>query len=106
MSENVPDQAREKSGEQASERVTVLFVCVGNCVRSQMAEAVALHCASDVMMVESAGLRPLGFIDPTSMAVMQERGISMEGQYSKGLHSHKLATPVLTINMSGVPGET
>jgi arsenate reductase (thioredoxin) len=114
MSENLTDDAprqvsQEASGsepEQTSERVTVLFVCVGNCVRSQMAEAIARHCASDVMTVESAGLRPLGFIDPTSMAVMQERGISMEGQYSKGLHSHRLATPILTINMSGVPGES
>lgn len=110
MSEHLPDATSQQSPEQWSketpERVTVLFVCVGNCVRSQMAEAIARHCASDVMTVESAGLRPLGFIDPTSMAVMQERGISMEGQYSKGLHSHKLATPVLTINMSGVPGET
>jgi protein-tyrosine-phosphatase len=30
----------------------------------------------------------------------------MEGQYSKGLHSHHLTTPILTINMSGVPGES
>jgi len=114
MSEKAPEQSpkqpperpHDQQDEQASDRVTVLFVCVGNCVRSQMAEAVARHCASDVMTVESAGLRPLGFIDPTSMAVCKERGISMDGQYSKGLHSHKLATPVLTINMSGVPGET
>jgi protein-tyrosine-phosphatase len=89
-----------------AEQVIVLFVCVGNCVRSQMAEAIARHCAADVMAAESAGLRPLGFIDPTAKAVMDERGISMEGQFSKGLHNHTLSKPELTINMSGVPGES
>lgn len=106
MSEQSPELPSAQDTGQVSDKVTVLFVCVGNCVRSQMAEAIARHCASDVMTVESAGLRPLGFIDPTSQAVMKERGISMDGQYSKGLHSHKLAAPTLTINMSGVPGES
>jgi arsenate reductase len=86
------------------EPVKVLFVCVGNCVRSQMAEAVARHCASDIIVAESAGIRPLGFIDPTARSVLAERGVSMNGQYSKGLHSHKLGKPDLIINMSGMPG--
>jgi arsenate reductase (thioredoxin) len=88
------------------EQVKVLFVCVGNCVRSQMAEAIARHLASDIIAAESAGLRPLGFIDPTARSVLQQRGISMDGQTSKGLHSHMLASPDLIINMSGMPGET
>ena len=89
-----------------AEQLVVLFVCVGNCVRSQMAEALARHYAGDIIAAESAGLRPLGFIDPTARAVLQERGISMDGQFSKGLHSHVLSTPHLTINMSGVPGKS
>jgi arsenate reductase (thioredoxin) len=89
-----------------AQRVNVLFVCIGNCVRSQMAEAIARHCASDVIAAESAGVRPLGFIDPTARSVLAERGISMDGQYSKGLHSHKLGKPDLIINMSGMPGES
>lgn len=88
-----------------ADMVNVLFVCVGNCVRSQMAEAIARHCASDVIAAESAGVRPLGFIDPTAMAVCQERGISMDGQFSKGLHSHALKQANLIINMSGMAGE-
>lgn len=86
--------------------VKILFVCVGNCVRSQMAEAVARHSATDIIQAESAGLRPLGFIDPTAKAVVEERGISMDGQFSKGLHSHSLGTADLIINMSGVPGSS
>jgi arsenate reductase (thioredoxin) len=89
-----------------AEQVIVLFVCVGNCVRSQMAEALARHYAADIIAAESAGLRPLGFIDPTARAVIEERGISMDGQFSKGLHNHGLSTPHLTINMSGVPGHS
>jgi arsenate reductase (thioredoxin) len=85
--------------------VKVLFVCVGNCVRSQMAEAIARHWASDVIAAESAGVRPLGFIDPTARSVLAERGVSMDGQYSKGLHNHKLGQPDLIVNMSGMPGE-
>lgn len=87
-------------------QLTVLFVCVGNCVRSQMAEAIARHLVSDIIAAESAGLHPLGFIDPTARAAVEERGMSMEGQFSKGLHNHVLSTPHLTINMSGVPGHS
>ena len=64
--------------------VKVLFVCVGNCVRSQMAEAIARHDASDIIAAESAGVSPLGFIDNTTQRVLRERGISFEGQFSKG----------------------
>lgn len=86
-----------------AETVRVLFVCVGNCVRSQMAEAIARHTASDVIFPESAGIHPLGFIDPTARAVLAERGISIDGQYSKGLHHHGVEPPDLIINMTGMP---
>src|ERR1700735_2460414 len=84
--------------------VKVLFVCVGNCVRSQMAEAIARHDSSDIIEAESAGLSPLGFIDNTTQRVLRERGISFEGQFSKGLRTHTLKTPDLIVNMSGIPG--
>jgi protein-tyrosine-phosphatase len=86
-------------------QVKVLFVCVGNCVRSQMAEAIARHCCGDIILAESAGVSPLGFIDVTTQAVLRERGISFDGQFSKGLHSHKLRKPDVVINMSGIHGE-
>lgn len=84
--------------------VKVLFVCMGNCVRSQMAEAIARHYASDIIEAESAGVSPLGFIDNTTQRVLSERGISFEGQFSKGLRTHALKKPDLIVNMSGVPG--
>jgi len=87
------------------ERVKVLFVCMGNCVRSQMAEGVARREAADVIAAESAGIHPLGFIDPTAQAVLRERDIPIDGQFSKGLHNSTLAKPDLIINMSGLPGK-
>jgi protein-tyrosine-phosphatase len=88
----------------AKEPVKVLFVCMGNCVRSQIAEAVARHLFAGEIVPESAGLRPLGFIDPTARAVVEERGMNMDGQFSKGLRDLALAQPDLIVNMSGVPG--
>jgi protein-tyrosine-phosphatase len=85
--------------------VKVLFVCVGNCVRSQMAEAIARHCCADIILPESAGVSPLGFIDATTQAVLREHGIPFHGQFSKGLHSHKLRKPDVVINMSGIHGK-
>jgi arsenate reductase (thioredoxin) len=84
--------------------VKVLFVCMGNCVRSQMAEAIARHYASDIIEAESAGVSPLGFIDNTTQRVLRERGVSFEGQFSKGLRTHTLKKPDLIVNMSGIPG--
>jgi len=86
--------------------VKVLFVCMGNCVRSQMAEAIARHDASDIIAAESAGVHPLGFIDNTTQRVLRERGISSEGQFSKSTRDHSLKKPDLIVNMSGVPGAT
>lgn len=67
-----------------------------------MAEAIARHSASDVIAAQSAGLHPLGFIDPTAIAVLTYRGIPTDGQFSKGLHHHEVVTPELIINMSGM----
>jgi arsenate reductase len=88
------------------EPVKVLFVCMANCVRSQTAEAIARHDASDIVAPESAGVHPLGFIDNTTQRVPRERGISYEGQFSKGRRTHRLKTPDLIVNMSGIPGNS
>jgi arsenate reductase len=71
-----------------------------------MAEAIARHIADDIIAAESAGVQPLGFIDNTTQMVLRERQISFEGQFSKSLHNHKLRTPDLIVNMSGIPGQS
>jgi arsenate reductase (thioredoxin) len=54
----------------------VLFVCVRNSARSQMAEAFLTNICPDDFMAESAGLEP-GALDPLAVAVMQEAGIDI-----------------------------
>jgi arsenate reductase len=87
--------------------LSVLFVCIGNSCRSPMAEAVARHTSSDVMVASSAGLSPLGQIQESTRRVLLERGISIDGQFSKGLNDNTLFQPTdLIINMSGYPGNS
>ena len=63
----------------------VLFVCVENSCRSQMAEAFARRLADDRFRVYSAGSRPSGEIDPRTIRLMAEKGVDLAGQRSMGL---------------------
>ncbi|HSZ20608.1 MAG TPA: hypothetical protein VK770_12495 [Candidatus Acidoferrum sp.] len=87
-------------------RAKVLFLCIGNACRSQMAEAIARHRASDVMEPSSAGLVPFGEIPGTTLTVLQEHGISAEGQSSKPLRSEDMSGADIVINMTGRSGAT
>ncbi len=73
------------SGTTKSRPLSVLFVCVGNSCRSQMAEALANHLGEGRVRAWSAGSSPLGEIIPQTYEVMREKEISLEGQWSKGL---------------------
>ena len=64
----------------------VLFVCVENSCRSQMAEGFArLHGAGKVEAF-SAGSKPSGKINATAIAVMREKKVDLMEQNSKGLN--------------------
>jgi len=63
----------------------VLFVCVENSCRSQMAEGFARALGKDAVSAWSAGSHPSGTVDPRAIAFMQETGIDMSGHRSKGL---------------------
>jgi arsenate reductase (thioredoxin) len=62
----------------------ILFLCTGNSARSQMAEGFARHFAGDRLEVFSAGTNPVP-VNPLAIQVMQEVGIDISGQVSKGL---------------------
>ena len=69
----------------SSEAVRVLFVCVENANRSQMAEAFAhIHGGDDVEAL-SAGSRPSGVINPKAIRFMSELGYDLAGHASKSL---------------------
>ena len=57
----------------------VLFICVHNSARSQMAEAYLKRFGGDRFEVESAGLEP-GTINPLVVEVMKEEGIDLTGK--------------------------
>jgi arsenate reductase len=62
----------------------VLFVCVHNSARSQMAEAFLKQMAGDGFEVESAGLEP-GTLNPVVVEVMREVGIDISGNKTKSV---------------------
>ena len=62
----------------------VLFLCVANSARSQMAEGYARAFAPQGVEVWSAGSEPR-HLNPLAVAVMAEEGIDLAGQRSKGL---------------------
>ncbi|MFZ5998129.1 MAG: DF family (seleno)protein [Nitrospirota bacterium] len=61
---------------------TILFVCTGNAVRSQIAEAVVNHFLGDAWVAFSAGIIPME-VNPSVVKVMQEIGIDISQQKSK-----------------------
>jgi len=65
----------------------VLFLCTGNSARSQMAEAFLRKYAGDRFEAHSAGLDPKG-VNPFTIQVMQEAGIDISNQTSKGIGTY------------------
>ena len=62
----------------------VLFLCVANSARSQMAEGLARSLAPEGLVVYSAGSLP-AFVNPYAVRVMGELGIDITSQFSKGV---------------------
>lgn len=71
--------------------VSTVFLCTGNSVRSQMAEAWLRHLSHGRVPAASAGVKPQG-IHPLTLIVMQEAGIDMSQHTSKGME-HLGQTP-------------
>jgi arsenate reductase (thioredoxin) len=86
----------------APNKTRVLFLCIGNSCRSQMAEAFARAYGSDVMVAESAGLMPAGIIAPQTRQVLAERNLNIDGHYPKGLEIVAREPFDVVVNMSGV----
>ena len=63
----------------------VLFVCVENSNRSQMAQAFAHIHGGERIEAYSAGSRPSGVVNPRAIAAMRERGYDLSGHTSKSL---------------------
>ena len=79
----------------------VLFVCMGNACRSQMAEGFARVYGRDVMVAASAGLTPAVDVAVDTVRAMDERNIDLRHHFPKALQ-HLVRTRFdLVVNMSG-----
>jgi arsenate reductase len=79
----------------------VLFVCIGNACRSQMAEGFARTYGSDVLIPASAGVSPAPRIAPDTIRAMEEKNIDIRDHFPKSLRHLGRADFDIVINMSG-----
>jgi arsenate reductase (thioredoxin) len=68
-----------------TDKTSVLFVCVHNAGRSQMAAGWLRHLAGDSVEVRSAGSEPADRINPVAVEAMREVGIDIAGEQPKRL---------------------
>ena len=86
-------------------RKMVLFVCIGNACRSQMAEAIARLDAPDAIDAFSAGLLPIGFVPELTKQTLMKNGYWVEGLESKRISPGVWERVDVVVNMSGRPKE-
>ena len=77
----------------------VLFICVGNSSRSQMAEGLFNHLTRGKIRAVSAGTQPARALDPNAVAVMAELGIDISGQAPKALTQEMVDSATRRISM-------
>ena len=78
---------------------TVLFVCVHNAGRSQMAAGYLRHLAGDRVAVLSAGSAPGESLNPTAVAVMAEEGIDIANEVPQLLSVDSVKASDVVITM-------
>jgi arsenate reductase len=78
---------------------SVLFVCVNNAGRSQMAAALLSRVAGDRIEVRSAGTEPADQINPAAIAAMAELGIDIAADTPKILTGDAVQTSDIVITM-------
>ena len=79
----------------------VLFVCIGNSCRSQMAEAFARTYGGDIAIPASAGLAPAPYVARNTLRAMAAKNIALTEHFPKGIRDLGRAEFDLVINMSG-----
>ncbi len=91
--------AAKSKGEPLDGKPELLFVCVQNAGRSQIAAAMAKHFSGGRVNVRSAGSRPSGQINPEALKVLKDRGIEATYLFSKPLTDDALQASDVVITM-------
>jgi protein-tyrosine-phosphatase len=89
---------KQKEKEEKSDKA-VLFICVENAGRSQMAEGFFRKYAPRGYTTLSAGTKPLGDINPLAIEVMKEVGIDISNQKSKEITEEMMRDSTKIVNM-------
>lgn len=96
-----PGAAAPARPAAATAKKRVLFVCIGNSCRSQMAEAFARAYGADVIEAHSAGLSPATIVAPMTRQVLNEKNVRIDGQFPKALDTMLRERFDIVVNMSG-----
>ncbi|MGH3416343.1 MAG: arsenate reductase ArsC [Actinocrinis sp.] len=91
--------ADETDQTGAATKPGVLFVCVHNAGRSQMAAGFLSHLAGDRIEVRSAGSTPAGRVNPVAVAAMKEAGIDIGSQSPKVLTADAVRASDVCVTM-------
>ncbi|MBA2716800.1 MAG: arsenate reductase ArsC [Propionibacteriales bacterium] len=94
----IPNFATE-AAPAAAAKPTVLFVCVHNAGRSQMAAGYLTHLAGDRVTVLSAGSQPADEINPVAVQAMAEEGIEITSATPKILTTDAVSDSDVVITM-------
>ena len=89
-----------------TESKNILFVCVENAGRSQMAEAFFKKYAKNQFHVISAGTSPSSHLNPVVVSVMNELGIDLKNQKPQLLSSSMIKNSNKTVNMGCMDKES
>jgi arsenate reductase len=84
-------------------RKRVLFVCIGNSCRSQMAEGFARAYGGDILTAASAGLSPASIVQPLTKQTLAKRNVRIDDQFPKGMEILNREQFDVIVNMSGHP---
>ena len=82
-----------------ADKPSVLFVCVHNAGRSQMAAAFLGHLSNGAVEVRSAGSEPANRVNPAAVAAMAEVGIDIAAQQPKILTTEAVKASDVVITM-------
>ncbi len=96
--QRLADAARVRAGTGAPRRPQILFVCVANAGRSQLAAALLRHYAGDAVVVRSAGSAPAGRVHETVRPLLAELGAD-EAAFPKPLTDDAVRAADVVITM-------
>lgn len=103
--EKIAPRPGSSTSSSSSEPKKVIFVCVGNAGRSQMAEAFASVYGRGFIKASSAGTRPAKGLDSLVVEAMKERGIDISMKKPKGVEEGALREADIVITMGCALGD-